>query len=107
MGGCYGPPVMVFAAVLAGQFMCGDVPAYICLRPARAWTLFTDRATLVPALVVTLKTTFGARGGRRRWDWPRDIVYPMEVGGALVFAFRDRAAGDPDHCHRALASHLS
>ena len=90
----YGPPVLVFAAVLAGweaYVRLRDVPAYILPSPSLVLeTLLTDRATLVPALLVTLKTTFGAlaaavAGGVglailfTQWKWVERSFLPFAI----------------------------
>jgi NitT/TauT family transport system permease protein len=90
----YGPPVLVFAAVLAGwevYVRLRNVPAYILPSPSLVLkTLFTDRATLVPALLVTLKTTFGAlaaavAGGVglailfTQWKWVERSFLPFAI----------------------------
>src|SRR2546430_530495 len=89
-----GPPVLVFAAVLAGweaYVRLRNVPAYILPSPSLVLeTLFTDRATLVPALLVTLKTTFGAllaavAGGVglailfTQWKWVERSFLPFAI----------------------------
>jgi NitT/TauT family transport system permease protein len=90
----YGPPVLVFAAALAGweaYVRVMDVPAYILPSPSRVLgTLFTDRATLLPALLVTLKTTFAAlmaavAGGVglailfTQWKWVERSFLPFAI----------------------------
>ncbi len=90
----YGPPVLVFAAVLAGweaYVRLRNVPAYILPSPSLVLeTLFTDRATLFPALLVTLKTTFGAlaaavAGGVglailfTQWKWVERSFLPFAI----------------------------
>jgi NitT/TauT family transport system permease protein len=90
----YGPPVLVFAAVLAAweaYVRLRNVPAYILPSPSLVFeTLFTDRATLVPALLVTLKTTFGALlaaviGGVglailfTQWKWVERSFLPFAI----------------------------
>ncbi|MGB6326290.1 MAG: ABC transporter permease subunit [Methylocella sp.] len=90
----YGPPVLVFAAVLAGweaYVRARNVPAYILPPPSLVLeTLFTDRATLFPALLVTLKTTFGAlaaavAGGVglailfTQWKWVERSFLPFAI----------------------------
>jgi NitT/TauT family transport system permease protein len=90
----YGPPVLVFAAVLAAweaYVRLRNVPAYILPSPLLVLeTLFTDRATLVPALLVTLKTTFGALlsaviGGVglailfTQWKWVERSFLPFAI----------------------------
>src|SRR2546421_11212881 len=100
----YGPPVLVFAAVLAAweaYVRAMNVPPYILPSPSLVLeTLFTDRATLVPALLVTLKTTFGAllaavAGGVglailfTQWKWVERSVLPFSIvlqGIAVVSA---------------------
>jgi len=68
-----------------------NVPAYILPSPSVVLdTLFTDRATLVPALLVTLKTTFGALlaaviGGVllailfTQWKWVERSFLPFAI----------------------------
>ena len=90
----YGPPVLVFAAVLAGweaYVRAMNVPAYILPSPSLVLeTLFTDRATLFPALLVTLKTTFAAlvaavAGGVglailfTQWKWGERSLLPFAI----------------------------
>jgi NitT/TauT family transport system permease protein len=90
----YRPPVLVFALVLAGweaYVRLRNVPAYILPSPSLVLeTLFTDRATLVPALLVTLKTTFGAlaaavAGGVglailfTQWKWVERSFLPFAI----------------------------
>jgi NitT/TauT family transport system permease protein len=90
----YGPPVLIFAAVLAGweaYARAMNVPAYILPSPSLVLeTLFTDRATLFPALLVTLKTTFGAlaaavAGGVglailfTQWKWVERSFLPFAI----------------------------
>jgi NitT/TauT family transport system permease protein len=90
----YGPPVLVFAAVLAAweaHVRLRNVPAYILPSPSLVFeTLFTDRATLFPALLVTLKTTFGAlaaavAGGVglailfTQWKWVERSFLPFAI----------------------------
>ena len=58
------PPILVFMAMLAAweaYVRLRHVPAYILPSPSLVLeTLVTDRGTLFPALLVTLKTTLGA-----------------------------------------------
>ncbi|MGC2223778.1 MAG: ABC transporter permease [Methylocella sp.] len=90
----YGPPVMVFAGVLAAweaYVRLRNVPAYILPSPSLVLeTLFTDRATLFPALLVTLKTTFAAlaaavAGGVglailfTQWKWVERSFLPFAI----------------------------
>ena len=90
----YAPPVLVFAAMLAGweaYVRLRNVPAYILPSPSLVLkTLFTDRATLFPALLVTLKTTFGALlagviGGVglailfTQWKWVERSFLPFAI----------------------------
>ena len=90
----YGPPVLVFALVLAGweaYVRLRNVPAYILPSPSLVLeTLFTDRATLFPALLATLKTTFGALsaaviGGAglailfTQWKWVERSFLPFAI----------------------------
>jgi NitT/TauT family transport system permease protein len=90
----YGPPVLVFALVLAGweaYVRASNVPPYILPAPSLVLkTLFTDRATLVPALLVTLKTTFAAlaaaiAGGVglailfTQWKWVERSFLPFAI----------------------------
>ena len=68
-----------------------NVPPYILPSPSLVLeTLFTDRATLVPALLVTLKTTFGALlaaviGGVglailfTQWKWVERSFLPFAI----------------------------
>ena len=90
----YGPPILVFAAVLAGweaYVRAMSVPAYILPSPSLVLeTLFIDRATLVPALLVTLKTIFAAlaaavAGGVglailfTQWKWVERSFLPFAI----------------------------
>jgi NitT/TauT family transport system permease protein len=90
----YGPPVLVFAAVLAAweaYVRLRNVPAYILPSPSLVLrTLFTDRATLLPALLVTLKATFAAlmaavAGGVglailfTQWKWVERSFLPFAI----------------------------
>ncbi len=90
----YGPPVLAFAAVLTSweaYVRAMNVPAYILPPPSLVLeTLFTDRATLVPALLVTLKTTLGALlaaviGGVglailfTQWKWAERSFLPFAI----------------------------
>jgi NitT/TauT family transport system permease protein len=90
----YGPPVLVFAGVVAAweaYVRTMNVPAYILPSPSLVLkTLFTDRATLFPALLVTLKTTFGALlaaviGGVglailfTQWKWVERSFLPFAI----------------------------
>jgi NitT/TauT family transport system permease protein len=90
----YGPPVLVFAGVLAAweaYVRLWNVPAYILPSPSLVLeTLFTDRATLFPALLVTLKTTFAAlaasvAGGVglailfTQWKWVERSFLPFAI----------------------------
>jgi NitT/TauT family transport system permease protein len=60
----YAPPALVFAAVLAAwesYVRFAAVPPYVLPSPSLILeTLVSDWETLFPALLVTLKTTFGA-----------------------------------------------
>ena len=90
----YGPPVLVFAAVLAGweaYVRLRNVPAYILPSPSLVLeTLFTDRATLIPALLVTLETTFAALAAAviggvglailfTQWKWVERSFLPFAI----------------------------
>jgi NitT/TauT family transport system permease protein len=90
----YVPPVLVFAAVLAAweaYVRLRNVPAYILPSPSVVLeTLFTDRATLFPALLVTLKTTFGALAAAviggvglailfTQWKWVERSFLPFAI----------------------------
>jgi NitT/TauT family transport system permease protein len=90
----YGPPVLVFAGVAVAweaYVRAMNVPAYILPSPSLVLkTLFTDRATLFPALLVTLKTTFGALlaaviGGVglailfTQWKWVERSFLPFAI----------------------------
>jgi NitT/TauT family transport system permease protein len=90
----YGSPVLVFAAVLAGweaYVRAMSVPAYILPSPSLVLeTLFTDRTTLFPALLVTLKTTFGALAAAviggvglailfTQWKWVERSFLPFAI----------------------------
>ncbi|MGH6863753.1 MAG: ABC transporter permease, partial [Methylocella sp.] len=90
----YGPPVLVFAAVLAAweaYVSLRNVPAYILPSPSRVLeTLVTDRATLFPALLVTLKTPGGALAAAglggvglailfTQWKWVERSFLPFAI----------------------------
>jgi NitT/TauT family transport system permease protein len=90
----YGPSALAFAALLAGweaYVRLRNVPAYILPSPSRVLeTLFTDRATLFPALLVTLKTTFGALAAATaggvglailftQWKWVERSFLPFAI----------------------------
>lgn len=90
----YGPPVLVFAGVVAAweaYVRAMNVPAYILPSPSLVLkTLITDRATLFPALLVTLKTTFAALvaavvGGVglailfTQWKWVERSFLPFAI----------------------------
>jgi NitT/TauT family transport system permease protein len=90
----YSPPVLAFAAVLAGweaYVRAMNVPAYILPSPSLVLeTLFTDRATLFPALLVTLKTTFDALAAAiiggvglailfTQWKWVERSFLPFAI----------------------------
>jgi NitT/TauT family transport system permease protein len=90
----YGPPVLVFASALAGweaYVRLRNVPAYILPSPSLVLeTLFTDRATLFPALFVTLKTTFAALAAAviggvglailfTQWKWVERSFLPFAI----------------------------
>ncbi|QBR71241.1 ABC transporter ATP-binding protein [Beijerinckiaceae bacterium] len=90
----YGPPALVFAAVLTAweaYVRALHVPPYILPSP---WlvleTLVSDRAILVPALFVTLGTTFSALalaviGGAglavffAQWKWVERSFLPFAI----------------------------
>ncbi|HEX3496819.1 MAG TPA: ABC transporter permease [Methylocella sp.] len=90
----FGPPVLVFAGVLAAweaYVRLRNVPAYILPSPSLVLeTLFTDRSTLFPALLVTLETTFAAlaaavAGGVglailfTQWKWVERSFLPFAI----------------------------
>ncbi|MGH6801673.1 MAG: ABC transporter permease, partial [Methylocella sp.] len=90
----YGPPVLVFAAVLAGweaYVRLRNVPAYILPSPSVVLeTLAADQDILFPALLVTLKTTFAAlvaavAGGVglailfTQWKWVERSFLPFAI----------------------------
>ncbi|MCI0466728.1 MAG: ABC transporter permease subunit, partial [Beijerinckiaceae bacterium] len=89
-----GPPALVFAAALAAweaYVRLKGVPPYVLPSPARiAATLISDWQTLFPALLITLKTTFGAlaaavTGGAglailfAQWKWVERSFLPFAV----------------------------
>ena len=90
----YGPPVLVFITTLTAwesYVRLGDVPPYILPSPSLVLeTLVTDRGILLPALLVTLKTTFGAlaaavAGGTglavlfAQWKWVERSFLPFAI----------------------------
>jgi len=56
---------------------------------------------------VTFETTLGALAAAVLGGVGLAFFRAMEMGGAIVPAFCDRAAGDPDYRHRAFAFDLS
>lgn len=90
----YAPPALAFAAALAGweaYVRLEGVPPYVLPSPTRILaTLVSDRDTLFPALLVTLKTTCNALlaatvGGAglaiffSRWKWAERSFLPFAV----------------------------
>jgi NitT/TauT family transport system permease protein len=90
----YGPPALVFMAVIAAweaYVRLRQVPAYVLPPPSLILeTLVTDRGILFPALLVTLKTTFGAlaaavAGGVglailfAQWKWVERSFLPFAI----------------------------
>lgn len=90
----YGPPVLVFAAVLAAweaYVRAMNVAPYILPAPTLVLeTLASDWAILIPALFVTLKTTFlalavAAIGGAglavffAQWKWVERSFLPFAI----------------------------
>jgi NitT/TauT family transport system permease protein len=90
----YGPPVLVFLAMLAAweaYVRLRDVPPYILPAPSLVLeTLVTDRDILIPALLVTLKTTFGALAAAvlggvglavlfAQWRWVERSFLPFAI----------------------------
>lgn len=90
----YAPPAFVFAATLAAweaYVRIKGVPPYVLPSPTLILaTLVSDRATLFPALLVTLKTTFGAlaaavAGGVglailfTQWKWVARSFLPFAI----------------------------
>jgi NitT/TauT family transport system permease protein len=90
----YAPPVLVFMAMLAAweaYVRLRDVPPYILPSPSLVLeTLVTDRGILIPALLVTLKTTFSALaaavvGGAglavlfAQWKWVERSFLPFAI----------------------------
>jgi NitT/TauT family transport system permease protein len=88
------PPVLVFAAALAtweSYVRLGAVPPYVLPSPSLILsTLVSDSATLVPALLVTLKTTFGALAAAviggvglavlfTQWKWVERSFLPLAI----------------------------
>jgi NitT/TauT family transport system permease protein len=88
------PPALAFAAVLTGwEFYVrfGDIPPYVLPAPTLiSSTLVSDRATLFPALLVTLKTTFGALAAAviggvglailfMQWKWVERSLLPFAI----------------------------
>jgi NitT/TauT family transport system permease protein len=90
----YGPPILVFLAMLAAwetYVRLRDVPSYILPSPSLVLaTLVTDRGILLPALLVTLKTTFGALAAAvlggvglailfAQWKWVERSFLPLAI----------------------------
>ncbi len=90
----YGPPSLVFLAMLAGwegYVRLDNIPPYILPAPSLVLeTLATDRAILMPALLATLKITFGALfaaviGGVglallfAQWKWVERSFLPVAI----------------------------
>jgi NitT/TauT family transport system permease protein len=90
----YGPPVLVFLTMLAAweaYVRLADVPPYILPAPSLVLeTLVTDRSILIPALLVTLKTTFGALAAAvlggvglavlfAQWKWVERSFLPFAI----------------------------
>jgi NitT/TauT family transport system permease protein len=90
----YGPPILVFLAMLAAwetYVRMRDVPSYILPSPTLVLaTLVTDRGILLPALLVTLKTTFGALAAAvlggvglailfAQWKWVERSFLPLAI----------------------------
>jgi NitT/TauT family transport system permease protein len=90
----YAPPVLVFAAMLAAweaYVRLRDVPSYILPSPSLVLkTLVTDRDILFPALLITLKTTFGALAAAvfggvglavlfAQWKWIERSFLPFAI----------------------------
>jgi len=90
----YAPPAFVFGAVLAAweaYVRFGGVPPYILPAPSLIFaTLLSDRETLLPSLIQTLKTTFGAlasavSGGVglallfTQWKWVERSFLPLAI----------------------------
>jgi NitT/TauT family transport system permease protein len=90
----YAPPAFVFAAALGSweaYVRLKNVPSYVLPSPSLILaTLISDRATLFPALLVTLKTTFGAlaaaiAGGVglavlfAQWKWVARSFLPFAI----------------------------
>jgi len=88
------PPALVFAAALAtweSYVRLGAVPPYVLPSPSLILsTLVSDSATLVPALLVTLKTTFGALAAAviggvglavlfTQWKWVERSFLPLAI----------------------------
>src|SRR5450631_707391 len=90
----YGPPVFVFLAMLSvweAYVRLRDVPPYILPAPSLVLeTLVTDRGILIPALLVTLKTTFVALAAAvlggvglavlfAQWQWVERSFLPLAI----------------------------
>jgi NitT/TauT family transport system permease protein len=90
----FAPPALVFAAALVtweSYVRLGAVPPYVLPSPSLILsTLVSDSATLVPSLLVTLKTTFGALtaaviGGVSlavlftQWKWVERSFLPLAI----------------------------
>jgi NitT/TauT family transport system permease protein len=90
----FAPPGLVFAAALAAwesYVRFGGVPPYVLPSPSLiVSTLVSDSATLVPALLVTLRTTFGALAAAviggvglavlfTQWKWVERSFLPFAI----------------------------
>src|SRR5262245_35813700 len=88
------PPALVFSAALAtweSYVRLGAVPPFVLPSPSLILsTLVSDSATLVPALLVTLKTTFGALAAAviggvglavlfTQWKWVERSFLPLAI----------------------------
>ena len=88
------PPALVFAALLSAwesYVRFGDVPPYVLPSPTLIFsTLKSDWATLLPALLVTLRTTFGALAAAviggvglallfTQWRWVERSFLPFAI----------------------------
>ncbi len=90
----YGPPVVAFLAMLAAweaYVRLRDVPPYILPAPSLVLeTLVADRGILLPALLVTLKTTLSALAAAvlggvglavlfAQWKWVERSFLPFAI----------------------------
>jgi NitT/TauT family transport system permease protein len=90
----FAPPALIFVAALIAwesYVRFGGVPPYVLPAPSLILsTLVSDWATLIPALLVTLKTTFGALAAAvvggvglavlfAQWKWVERSFLPLAI----------------------------